>query len=198
MIYYTNEIWSLLSNEYSSTDINNLGISLYEKGYIIEAEVCWQRAFLLDFWNSDIAYNIQNNTSIFTSLPLPLLCISMSLLLSGCILKIKERWLCVSTIAIVFLIFLCGLFHLSYISHKARIHQDSTIHTKILGMGESVQVRRGDYVQVIQRHGDEYQIELVNHQRYWISTSLLYTFQADNEIEKLQTLAEYKDEHSEK
>ena len=198
MIYYLNKIWSILSNEYSSSDINNLGVSLYEKGYIIEAQVCWQRAFLLDFWNSEIGYNIQNNESIFTSIPLPLLCISMSLVLSCCILKIKERWLCVSTIAIVFFIFLGGLLHLSYISHKGRIHQDSIIHTKILGMGESVQVRRGDYVQIIQRHGDEYQIELSNTQRYWISTSLLYTFQADNQIEKLQTLAENKDEHSDK
>ena len=185
-------IWTLFRNsqDISSHELNELGVLLYEQGYFVEAQVCWQRAYILNVWNTDILHNIQNNQEIFSVLPLHLLCGITSILLTFCIIKLKSIKQLSSAILIIALVFVVGLFDISQNTLHGRIQQDSILHTQILGLGATKEVKRGDYAKVIQSYGDELQIELSNGQRVWISSSLFYTFEATSRLEKLKGLIE--------
>lgn len=185
-------IWTMLKDnqDISSHELNELGILLYEQGYFVEAQVCWQRAYLLNTWDSDILYNIQNNQEIFSVIPLHILCAITSLLLTFCIIKLKKKKQLASAIIIIVFVFLGGLFDISQNTLQGRIQQDSILHSQILGLGESKEVQRGDYAKIIQRYGDELQIELSNGDRVWISSSLFYTFEASSRLKKLKGLIE--------
>ena len=183
-------IWTLLKNNQniSSHELNELGVLLYEQGYFVEAEVCWQRAYLLNIWNSDILHNIQNNQEIFSVIPLDLLCGLSSILLTFCIIKLKNIKYLSGAIIGILLVLIAGLSDISQNSLQGRIQQDSVLHKQILGLGETKEVKRGDYAKVIQSYGDELQIELSNGRRVWISSSLFYTFEATSRLEKLKGL----------
>ena len=86
-------IWTMLKDYHniSSHELNELGILLYEQGYFVEAQVCWQRAYLLNTWNTDILYNIQKQPrNIFGDTVAYLVCYLESL---SCILyhQTKKR-----------------------------------------------------------------------------------------------------------
>ena len=185
-------IWTIVkdSQDISSHELNDLGVLLYEQGYFVEAQVCWQRAYLLNIWSSDISHNIQNNQEIFSAMPLHVLFGLCSVLLTFSILKLKNIKQLFSAIIIIILMLVAGLFDIYQNTLQGRIQQDTMLHTQILGLGETEEVKRGDYAKVIQRYGDELQIELSNGQRVWISSSLFYTFEATSRLEKLKGLIE--------
>ena len=87
-------------------------------------------------------------------------------------------------------VFVGGLFDISQNTLQGRVQQDSILHSQIMGLGESKEVQRGEYAKIIQRYGDELQIELSNGDRVWISSSLFYTFEASSRLKKLKGLIE--------
>jgi hypothetical protein len=194
MIFHLHQIWVLLKqDEISSHELNELGLSLYEQGFLIEAQVCWQRAYLLEIWNPDILHNVQSNQEIFWTIPLYFIFVLLSLGLSICIIKVKKMKHLLFCFGIALCLLILGLIQISKKSSFGRVEKDAVLYSQIMGLGESKEVLRGDYAKVIQIHGDELQIELVNNkQRYWISSSLFYTFEPSNRLEKLQSLIEDK------